>query len=137
VPIPRKVWAIIAALGVVIVVAGYFAVRGGTPSPITSGPGGGSIEALLPQEGSEVLRQSTIGIDLEPGYSGTLVVNGTPIPDDQLTLVPELNQVFYEPKRGKVVDTLRAGENCITARFWQSAQGPDAAETRTWCFEAL
>jgi hypothetical protein len=52
---------------------------------------------------SEVLRQAQIGIDLAPGWTGVLIINGTEIPEDQLTIIPELNQVFYQPADGKEV----------------------------------
>lgn len=135
-PLPKQVWAIIAALGVVILVAGYFAVKMGSPSPIDDGPGGGVIEALVPTESAEVLRQTQVGIDLTAGYTGTLSINGTEIPENQLSRVPELNQIFYRPAPGKVIDQLDAGRNCVTASFWLSSQGPDEATVRTWCFEA-
>ena len=135
-PIPKQVWAVIAALGVVIVVAGYIAVRMGTPSPIADGPGGGVIEALLPTESAEVLRQTEVGIDLAAGYTGTLTINGTEIPASQLSSIPELNKILYRPGPNKVIDQLNPGRNCVTASFWLSSQGPDEATSRTWCFEA-
>ncbi len=132
--IPKQVWAAIAGLGVIIVIAGYFASQMGTPSPLADGPGEGSIEALVPPEGAEVLQQGRFGIDLAPGWEATLAVNDVVIPDDQLTVIPELNQVFFIPGPDKLIERLPAGDNCVTARFWPSARGQEASQVRTWCF---
>src|SRR3546814_14504295 len=62
-----------------------------------------------------VLRQSEIGVDLGPGYEGDLVVNGQPIPEEELRRVPEQNQVFYLPGKGTTFEELPGGTNCVTA----------------------
>lgn len=126
----------IGLLGAVIVVTLVFIARAGTPSPTADGPGSSVIEALVPAEGTEALRQTRVGIDLVPGWEGRLAVNGVDIPEEQLLLVPELNQVFFIPGPTTLVEELQAGRNCVTARFWPSAQGPTESITRTWCFEA-
>ena len=98
---------------------------------------GGAIERLIPTPDSKVLQQETIGIDLAPGYEGTLALNGTPIPDDQLVVVPQLNQVTFTPGPGKVYEVLPAQQNCLVATFWLSAEGPGRPNTRSWCFTVL
>jgi hypothetical protein len=133
--LPKQVWAAIGGLAVVIVVAGYFAAQSGTPTPLADTPGEGIIESLVPTEGSEVLQQGRFGIDLAPGWEATLVINDVVVPEDQLTRFPELNQVFYIPGEGKVIDQLPPGSNCITARFWPSARGQEDSTVRTWCFD--
>ncbi len=94
------------------------------------------VEHLIPRNGAEVLRQAELGVDLAPGYEGTLIVNGTEIPSDQLRLVPEQHQVFFTPGEGKVIEELPAGRTCVVALAWRSAvgRGPDDERTR-WCFD--
>lgn len=95
------------------------------------------VEHLLPARGDEVLRQTEIGIDLAPGYEATLIVNGEPIPDDELRRVPEQNQVFFLPREGTVVPELPGGRNCVTALVWRSAVGRGVDDqTFSWCFQA-
>ena len=67
------------------------------------------VERLIPPNGARELRQSELGIDLAPGYEGTLVVNGIEIPDDQLRHVPAQNQVFFTPGEGKAIEELDGG----------------------------
>ena len=47
------------------------------------------------------------------------------------------NQVFFKPGDGKVVDTLAAGSNCLTATVWMISEGHTKDDqTLTWCFTA-
>jgi hypothetical protein len=94
------------------------------------------VEHLIPLNGAEIQRQQEIGVDLAPGYEGTLVVNGTEIPMDEERLVPEQNQVFFTAGEGKAIEELPAGTNCVVAIAWksQNGRGPSDEQFR-WCFE--
>lgn len=98
---------------------------------------GGKIERLIPTPGSKILQQDVIGIDLAPGYEGSLTLNGTPLPDDQITIIPQLNQVTFKPGPTKVFEQLPEGENCLVATYWLSATGPTVTTSRSWCFTVL
>ena len=94
------------------------------------------VEHLLPLNGASVLRQAELGADLAPGYEGTLVVNGTEIPRDQLRLVPEQNQVYFTPGEGKVIEELPGGRNEVKVVAWRSAQGRGVDDqVTTWHFD--
>jgi hypothetical protein len=94
------------------------------------------VEHLVPFNGASILRQQEIGIDLAPGYEGTLVVNGVEIPPDQERIVPEQNQVFFTPGDGKAIEELPGGTTCVVAIAWKSqdGRGPNDQQFR-WCFE--
>jgi hypothetical protein len=92
---------------------------------------------VQPRDGSEVLRQVEIGIDLLPGWEATLVVNGVEIPESELRIVGPENQTFFTPAPGRAVERLEPGRNCVTAIFWRSQTGRGAADgTHRWCFQA-
>jgi len=128
---------LVAALGAIY--AGVRATDTGHGDPVAVPGGSDIVERLIPQEGDEVIRQAELGIDLAPGYEGALVINGVPIPGEELRLVPEQNQVYFTPGDGKAVERLQAGPNCATAQVWKSSQGRGTADDRsyTWCFGAL
>jgi hypothetical protein len=107
------------------------------------------VEGVNPTEGSSVLRQSTIGIDLKPEYDALLVVNGTVIDglmelDERGDLVRdglnknlESGHINYTPKAGGLVESLNKGKNCVQARVWKVGSRPEGGQTVGWCFTAV
>lgn len=98
---------------------------------------GGAIEQVIPAPGSKILSQDQIGIDLAPGYEGELTLNGTPIPLDELTVVPQLNQVTFKQTATSETQLIPAQQNCVVATYWPSASGPSQSSTYPWCFTVL
>ncbi|MEO7430225.1 MAG: hypothetical protein ABIY48_12680 [Acidimicrobiales bacterium] len=95
------------------------------------------VEHVVPVEGAEALHQNEIGIDLAPGYEGRLILNGTAIPTDELRIVREQNQVFFEPGVGRTFEALPSGPNCVTAIVWKTADGRGTPSDLSfqWCFD--
>jgi hypothetical protein len=81
------------------------------------------------------LRQSEFGVDLGPGYEAILVVNGTQIPPKQLRVVPAQAQYWFTPGKGKVIEELPAGQTCVVALVWRTADGRGPGDQNVrWCF---
>lgn len=95
------------------------------------------VERLYPARDSEALQQVQVGVDLGPRYTGTLIVGGVEVPDAQLVRVDGVNQVFFSPGDGQVVDAWAPGRNCVRAVLWPIAEGRGGEGTRSvdWCFE--
>ncbi len=98
---------------------------------------GGSIERVIPAPGSKILSQDEIGIDLAPGYEAELTLNGTPIPLDELTVVPQLNQVTFKQTATSETQLIPAQQNCVIATYWPSASGKSQSSNYSWCFSVL
>lgn len=83
--------------------------------------------------------QSSVTIDLvdRPQYSISLRINGVAIPDGEVLFSRSLNRLNYLVGDGQTVEELRPGRNCIQAEFYSVAEGPSAARSVNWCFEAL
>ena len=96
----------------------------------------GPAEQLIPPRGSEILRQDVVGVDLRPGWTGVLIVNGVEIPEDQLDLdnLDSLGQVLFTPGDGKAIEQYEAGENCVTAVAWRVEESRADARNIDWCF---
>ncbi|KAA0232841.1 MAG: hypothetical protein JJLCMIEE_02385 [Acidimicrobiales bacterium] len=118
-----------AVVGLVLVVmAAQTGVDSSTPLP-------DYVEALIPGEGDEVLRQETVGIDLATGYEGYLEINGVNVRDAQIE-TPELGLIEYQPGPGQEIESLNADSNCVVARVWPLESSEDDADTISWCFTA-
>ena len=141
-------WLLVVA-GVALFIIGFAITNTGDPEqPIVAS--NAAVEELIPAPGSEVLRQSQVGIDLVAGYTAQLYINGTPIPLDEVNVLrdvddPEvsaeeagtfdstLNRFLYQPLEGRSVPELVGDENCAVAEFWPLAD-PEAIQRVEWCF---
>jgi hypothetical protein len=74
---------------------------------------------------------------LAPGYEGSLTLNGTPLPDSEVTFVPQLNQITFKPGPNRIFEQLPPGDNCLIATYWESAFGPSVSTSRSWCFTVV
>lgn len=130
---PRHLaWFALATIAIVCIV---IAARLGTSD--TGQLDGGRIQRLIPSPGSKILQQDLVGIDMAPGYEASLTLNGVAIPLDETDIVPPLNQITFRPAAGRVFEKLPAGQNCVTATYWESAFGPSVTSSRSWCFTVV
>lgn len=140
--VPIKVKALLAALVVAMVVIVVFVYNN-----MVTGPDQASlskpeyVERLIPDSGSEVLRQSTVGIDLKEGYDAYLVINGIAIKNDAgedpdgLQKAPSLGTVEYSPGPGRRVKALQTPTQCVDAWVWKKLDGEATAKQVNWCFK--
>lgn len=114
------------------------------------------IERLQPRNGDLISPESTVGVDLGPGLTGRLVIDGTSIPDDQLT-VQGGGRVSFQPgeqpcvtpagERGspisvepcrpqaKDIERFSGGTHTITAIYWDDTERESAGSSAyTWTF---
>jgi hypothetical protein len=99
--------------------------------PVVSGQ---DVEQLIPDRGSEILAQEAVGIDLAPGYTGILILNGIEIPEDQLNRRNGVDEILYRPSEDDAAVEYEAGENCVVALVWPAAETRFEARTISWCF---
>ena len=104
-----------------------------------------AIEQLIPECNAQVLQQDRVGVDMRPGYTAELAINGVPIPNDEIRSIGvAANQqtgvapdtFVFTPGRGKALEELQAQQNCATVTYWSLADGPDRSSQFTWCFRA-
>lgn len=125
-----------AALIAAAVAGLVIAVNNGRPSPNALPARDAAIEALIPSEGADVLRQATVGIDLADGYQARLIVNNQNIPDDQIGGDNALSIFTFTPGEGQALESLAGGQNCVIATYWRVVDGPDRSQSIRWCFRA-
>lgn len=96
---------------------------------------GDVVEQLFPADGAEALQQVQVGIDLGAAYTGTLYVDGIEVPEEQLVRVEALNQLFFAPGDGQLIEEWRPGRNCVRAIVWPIVEGRSESRDVDWCFE--
>src|ERR687897_3481545 len=70
----------VLAVAVALFVGAFLTMEDSGDDPVLSSTGDDAVvENLIPRRNSQVPQQSTIGIDLVPDWTGTLVLNGTEI----------------------------------------------------------
>jgi len=107
----------------------------GDPDPPAAGVIDSAVEQVVPGNGDAALRQGQIGIDLEPGWTAVLEVDGTEIPEDQLRRNDPLNQVFFTPGEGQEIEELDPGPHLARALIWRTdSQTRDDGRTVNWRF---
>ena len=93
-----------------------------------------AVRTVSPDPGTLQLRQTEIFAELEPAFRGTLTVNGTPIPDDQLQVIEGLNRISFTPGEGRELDKLPPGRTCAVVRFEPIADPGAEPGSYRWCF---
>ena len=110
----------------------------GDPDPPAAGVIDSAVEQVVPGNGDAALRQGQIGIDLEPGWTAVLAVDGREIPEDQLRRNDPESQLFFTPGDGRVIESLAPGPHTATALVWRpvASETRDDAEPFSWSFRA-
>jgi hypothetical protein len=130
---PRRVVISILVAAALGMFGWAFASGRDTPAVRVTDP---AVESAQPAQGDLALRQSRIGVDLATGYTATLSIDGTPIPDDQIERVVGLDQYYYTPGPGTVTGQLAPGRHCAAADITKLGLNGAQPQTHTyrWCF---
>lgn len=95
------------------------------------------VEQTFPAEGSQVLQQQQIGIDLGGTYRvARLTIDRQPVPEEQLIRRDELGQVFFQPGPDLVIEAFPPGRVCAVAEVVDARTG-EAVRSVEWCFEVV
>ena len=93
-----------------------------------------AVRTVSPEPGTFQLRQTEIFVELQPSFRGTLAVNGTPIPDDQLEVIEGLNRISFTPGERQEIKTLPPGRTCAVVSFESVTDPVGEPGTFRWCF---
>ena len=74
-----------------------------------------------------------MGIDLAPGFTAALLVNGVEIPAGQISVRQGVDEYLYKGGEDGFVPFV-AGQNCVAAVIWPIELSRDSAREVSWCF---
>lgn len=143
---PTPVRAALVACTVGAVAIFVFAYRANSdPSENTGCNQPAAIEVLYPRCNTQAFSQAQVGVDLAPGYTAELVLNGVPIPPDQVANRAAQNAVdtkiapdlfLFAPGSGKAVEELKPGINTVTVFYRKLSENESTTKTFEWSFNA-
>jgi len=143
--VPLKVKLFLVACVVAMVAVGAYAYANGvTGERNASLTKPEFVTQFIPRSGSEVLSQSTVGIELAEGYDAYLVIGDVAVTNRSTATEPDglrrntsVRGVYYDPGPGRQVARLQSPEECVTAMVWRVTDGPATAAPTRWCFDVL
>lgn len=91
------------------------------------------IERVSPAPGETVVRQAALEVDVPGGYTVDIVVDGLPIPPDELFVVEGTGVHSWKPGPGKSLPEWAPGWHDVVVRWRTPAGLPDVGEYR-WTF---
>ncbi len=102
-----------------------------------------AIELLYPPCNTQAFQQAQVGVDMAPGYTVDLTINGEPIPLDQVqnraaensvdvAVVPDI--FLFTPGSGKAIERLKAGPNTATVSYRKVGANEATRRSFTWSF---
>lgn len=92
-----------------------------------------AVENYAPREGDLVTNPIKVLIDLQAGYEASFVIDGVPIPQDEVDSIVETGRHQFTPSPGKTIERWTPGEHTVVATW---IGGPSQIDTGTlvWTF---
>ncbi|MCB1245639.1 MAG: hypothetical protein KDB69_00055 [Acidimicrobiia bacterium] len=92
-----------------------------------------AVENYSPQDGDLVTNPIKVVIDLKNDYAVQLVIDGTPVPTDEVDSIPETGRHQFTPGPGKVIERWSPGEHTVVASY-RGGVGDIDTGTVVWTF---
>lgn len=128
---PNRYRLIFALLGVglaaVVIGAIVFAPRGSELALPAQ------VDAISPENGEIVLRQTQLEIDLAVGYRLELFVDGVRIPEDEIEFTEPTGRYVWRPNTSTASGEWAPGIHAVVAQWDREVGLPDPGELR-WSF---
>jgi hypothetical protein len=91
------------------------------------------VESYSPADGSTVLRQINVEINLPVDYQVVMVVDGVTIPTSEIKETPETGRFSWEPSETTIIPEWSVGYHTVWVR-WDRANGPPDPGEWSWTF---
>ena len=146
--------SLVIAFGLVLIV--FAVARSVTGDEATDLPD--AIESVSPAtDAVQVLQQTQVVVDLAEGYEGRLIIDDLALPTIRLDELASVDVapgeqvdvpagVVFEPGNGTLtfvpgdestIERFEPGSHTVTAIYWRTIEGEDAARSYTWSFVVI
>lgn len=116
-------------LGLIVVIVGAVLLApSGDPAELPD-----DVELFSPADGSTVLEQTSVVLDLAPGYLAVFTIDGLVVPTDQVIFTEVTGRHEFIPGPGKVIERWATGFHVVEASWDQVSGLPDPG-SMTWSF---
>jgi hypothetical protein len=129
---PRKhrtfLFVLSAALLGMLVIA-VFAYPQGGPDSLPA-----PLEEVTPGPGAIVISQTGIQVDIAVGYDVSLVIDGVPIPPDEMYAVAATGTFTWRPTPESVIPVLAPGDHTVEVSWDRTAPARPDPGAFSWTF---
>jgi len=116
-------------LGLIVVIVGAVLLApSGEPTELPD-----AVEHFTPADGATVLEQTSVVLDLAPGYAATLTIDGLVIPAEEVIFTDVTGRHEFIPGPGKTIERWATGFHVVEARWDRISDLPDPGSV-TWSF---
>lgn len=124
----RIVYTILGVLFAAIVAGAIFLIPSGEEEQLPF-----AVESFSPGEGDLVVQPVKVVLDLRPDYTATFVIDGIPIPEDQVDTILQTGRHQFEPGPGKAIEQWSPGSHTVVATYEGGGNRLDVG-TVVWTF---
>ena len=143
------------ALGVALILVGVNgASTGRSQSSLPK-----ELEQIQPALGDKVLNQANLSVDLMPGYTGRLIIDGLPFPTvstaaaepngesfraptttlptspDDVRFDAGNNVLSFQPRPGGTIERFASGRHYVKVIYWKIIEGEKSSYSYSWYFD--
>lgn len=94
-----------------------------------------NVTKVDPTPGGLARSTSELSVDLNDGYTGRLIIDGKPIPEDEVIVVKSLGQITYRVGKGKTIEKFATGPHLAQVIYWKSDESENVNPGEyTWDF---
>lgn len=124
-----RVTFVLLAVALIAVIGGsILLIPAGDPEALPP-----AVERYSPSTGDIAINPVGVMIDLKPNYGVEFVIDGTPIPADELNAIPETGRYEFTPGPGKTIERWTSGDHTVVASWLGGANNIDIG-TLVWTF---
>lgn len=113
---------------IAVIVGAVLLAPGGEPTELPD-----AVERFSPADGATVLEQTTVILDLAPGYGATFTIDGIVVPEDEVIFTEVTGRHEFIPGPGKAIESWTTGFHVVEAR-WDRVSGFPDPGAMTWTF---